>query len=69
MKVLSDSGSGSNSDVISGVNWVVARKQASGRPSIGVLALGGGASTALDNAVSAAVNAGVSMIVTAGNYF
>lgn len=68
VKILSDSGSGATSDIISGVNWVVSQYQASGRPSIGVMALGGGASAALDAAVSAAVNVGVSIVVTAGNH-
>ncbi|KAG9112979.1 subtilisin-like serine protease, partial [Ceratobasidium sp. 392] len=66
VKVLSDSGSGTTSDIISGINWVVTQYKATGRPSVAVLALGGGASTALDNSVTSAVSAGVHTVVTAG---
>ncbi|KAG9120239.1 subtilisin-like serine protease [Ceratobasidium sp. 392] len=66
VKVLSDSGSGTASDIISGINWVVTQYKATGRPSVAVLALGGGASTALDNSVASAVSAGVHTVVTAG---
>ncbi|CAE6442999.1 unnamed protein product [Rhizoctonia solani] len=66
VKVLSDSGSGTTSAIISGINWAVQQYQSIGRPSIGVMAIAGAASTALDNAVAAAVNAGFHMVVTAG---
>ncbi|CAE6453773.1 unnamed protein product [Rhizoctonia solani] len=64
--VLSDSGSGTTSAIISGINWAVQQYQLIGRPSIGVMAIAGAASTAMDNAVAAAVNAGFHMVVTAG---
>ncbi|CAE7179202.1 unnamed protein product [Rhizoctonia solani] len=66
VKVLSDSGSGTTSAIISGINWAVQQYQSTNRPSIGVIALAGAASTALDNAVTAAVNAGFHTVVTAG---
>ncbi|CAM4132845.1 S8 family serine peptidase [Pseudoalteromonas byunsanensis] len=64
VRVLSCSGSGTNSGVISGVNWV--KNNASG-PSVANMSLGGGVSQALDDAVNSAVAAGVSFVVAAGN--
>ncbi|RDB20460.1 hypothetical protein Hypma_012437 [Hypsizygus marmoreus] len=67
VKILSDAGSGSFSDIISGINYVVQSARASGRPSVILAPIGGGASTALDNAVVAAVSSGVHFVTTAGN--
>jgi subtilisin family serine protease len=67
VKVLGDLGSGSTSDVISGVNYVADRHRITGGPSVANMSLGGGASTALDNAVNSAVSAGVHVAVAAGN--
>ncbi|KAK9765977.1 hypothetical protein K7432_005267 [Basidiobolus ranarum] len=67
VKVLSGSGSGTTSAVISGINWVAQQAIASGRKSIANMSLGGGNSEALKQAVNAAVNAGVTFIVAAGN--
>ncbi|QRV73779.1 cuticle-degrading protease [Ceratobasidium sp. AG-Ba] len=66
VKVLSDSGSGTVSQIISGVNWVATQPQTTMRPAIAVLALGGGASAALDSAVKGAISKGVHTVVTAG---
>jgi hypothetical protein len=52
VKVLSDTGSGAYSDVISGVDWSFAQFLASGTPSIATMSLGGPISAALDSAVS-----------------
>jgi len=67
VKVLSDAGSGSVADIVSGLNFVLSSAQASGRPSIVSMSLGGGASTALDNAVATLTNGGVHVAVAAGN--
>ncbi|KAF8662099.1 hypothetical protein AX16_001209 [Volvariella volvacea WC 439] len=67
VKVLSDSGSGSWNDIISGLNWVLSQAQASGRPSIVSMSLGGGVNTAVDSAVTALTNGGVHVVVSAGN--
>lgn len=64
VRVLNCSGSGSNSGVIAGINWV--KDNASG-PSVANMSLGGGASQATDDAVNAAVAAGISFVVAAGN--
>jgi aqualysin 1 len=64
VRVLSCSGFGSNSGVIAGVNWVTANRI---RPAVANMSLGGGVSTALDNAVVNSINSGVTYAVAAGN--
>lgn len=64
VRVLNCRGSGTNSGVIAGVDWVAAQTH---RPAVANMSLGGGASTALDNAVTNAVNAGITFVVAAGN--
>src|SRR5205085_7613575 len=49
VRVLDCSGSGSTSGVIAGVDWVTANHAS---PAVANMSLGGGASTALDNAVA-----------------
>ncbi|KAG8709061.1 subtilisin-like serine protease [Ceratobasidium sp. 395] len=65
VKVLSDSGSGSNSDVIAGINWVAT--QGAGKASVANMSLGGGANSAVDSAVSNAVSKGIHFSIAAGN--
>lgn len=64
VRVLNCSGSGSNSGVIAGINWVANNRVL---PAVANMSLGGGASTSIDNAVQGAINAGVTMVVAAGN--
>jgi aqualysin 1 len=64
VRVLDCNGSGSNSGVIAGVDWV---RDNHVKPAVANMSLGGGASTALDNAVSSAISAGVTFVVAAGN--
>ncbi len=64
VRVLDCNGSGSNSAVIAGIDWMVANFQS---PAVANMSLGGGNSEALDTAVRNAVNAGVVMVVAAGN--
>lgn len=64
VRVLNCQGSGSNSGVIAGVDWVTQNFVA---PSVANMSLGGSASTALDNAVTNSVAAGVTYAVAAGN--
>ncbi|MBB5967347.1 S8 family serine peptidase [Planomonospora venezuelensis] len=64
VRVLGCDGSGSLSGVIAGVDWVT--QNATG-PSVANMSLGGGASTALDDAVRRSVAAGVTYVVAAGN--
>jgi len=67
VKVLDCSGSGTNTGVISGVNWVVTNTNSRKRPSVANMSLGGGKSTALDTAVRNAISAGITFVVAAGN--
>jgi subtilisin family serine protease len=64
VRVLDCNGSGSTSGVISGVDWVT---QNHINPAVANMSLGGGASTALDNAVNSLSNSGVAVAVAAGN--
>ena len=64
VRVLNCSGSGTNSGVIAGVDWVRLNHAAS---AVANMSLGGGASSALDTAVNNLHNANVSISVAAGN--
>jgi subtilisin family serine protease len=67
VKVLNSQGSGTNSDVIAGIEWVGTNAPKTGRKSVANMSLGGGASRALDEAVRAAIKNGVMFAVAAGN--
>lgn len=64
VRVLDCNGSGSNSGVIAGVDWVRVNHIA---PAVANMSLGGGISSALDTAVNNLSNAGVTIAVAAGN--
>ncbi len=64
VRVLGCTGTGSNSDVIAGVDWVAQNHVA---PAVANMSLGGSDSAALDSAVRNAVNAGITFAVAAGN--
>jgi subtilisin family serine protease len=64
VRVLDCNGSGSWSGVIAGMDWVASN--ASG-PSVANMSLSGGASTTINDAVQRMYNAGVPVIVAAGN--
>ena len=64
VRVLDCNGSGSNSGVIAGVDWVTRNRV---RPAVANMSLGGGASSALDTAVSNSIAAGVTYAIAAGN--
>jgi serine protease len=67
VKVLNCGGSGSWEGVIGGINYVAQQHQNKGRPSTANMSLGGGYNQAVNNAVEAAVRAGVVMVVAGGN--
>ncbi|KAJ3199102.1 subtilisin-like serine protease, partial [Dinochytrium kinnereticum] len=67
VKVLGSDGTGSNSDVIAGIDWVALNGPASGKKCVVNMSLGGPASDAVDNALTAGVAAGCSFVVAAGN--
>ncbi|MCW2903482.1 MAG: serine protease [Streptosporangiaceae bacterium] len=64
VRVLDCSGSGSTAGVIAGIDWVTANAV---KPAVANMSLGGGVSTALDNAVTSSINSGVSYSVAGGN--
>ncbi len=64
IRVLGCNGSGTNSGVIAGMDWVAANHV---KPAVANMSLGGGASTSTDNAVASMTNAGVIVVVAAGN--
>lgn len=66
VRVLDSSGNGTNSGVIAGVDFVTSNHQA-GQPAVANMSLGGGASSALDTAVTNSINDGVTYAVAAGN--
>jgi subtilisin family serine protease len=64
VRVLNCAGSGTNAGVIAGVNWVT---QNAKKPAVANMSLGGGVSTALDNAVASSITSGVTYALAAGN--
>jgi serine protease len=64
VRVLNCNGSGTTSGVIAGIDWVTGNHAS---PAVANMSLGGGASTALDDAVRSSVASGVTYAVAAGN--
>ena len=65
VRVLDCRGSGTNSGVIAGIDWVISN-HTTGK-AVANMSLGGGASSAVDTAVTNLVNDGVVLAVAAGN--
>lgn len=66
VRVLDCAGSGTNSGVIAGVDWVTS-DHAAGAPATANMSLGGGVSAALDTAVRNSIADGVTYAVASGN--
>jgi len=66
VRVLNCQGSGTNADVTSGYNYV-GNNAVAGKRNILSASLGGGLSTASNNAIDAVANKGVVVVVAAGN--
>ncbi|MGH3863431.1 S8 family serine peptidase [Actinokineospora sp.] len=64
VKVLNCSGSGSNTGVISGVDWVTRNAV---KPAVANMSLGGGAAASLDTAVRNSIAAGITYALASGN--
>ncbi|GAA1849545.1 S8 family peptidase [Asanoa iriomotensis] len=64
VRVLNCQGSGTNAQVIGGIDWVTANAI---KPAVANMSLGGGANTSIDNAVNNAINSGVTFAIAAGN--
>ena len=66
VRVLNCQGSGTNSQVIAGINWATSNHQA-GQRAVANMSLGGGASSALDTAVRNSIADGITYAIAAGN--
>ncbi|MCW6010464.1 S8 family peptidase, partial [Micromonospora sp. CPCC 205371] len=66
VRVLNCEGSGTTEQVVAGIDWVTANAV---KPAVANMSLGGGADTALDNAVRRSITSGVSYAIAAGNGF
>ena len=68
VKVLSSAGTGSSTGVVNGINHVIQNCETqTGKRCVINMSLGGGYSSAQNNAVAAAVDAGIVVVVAAGN--
>jgi subtilisin family serine protease len=67
VRVLDSQGSGSDSDVIRGIDWVTGHVQANKWSAVANMSLGGSVSPALDQAVCNSIAAGVTYAIAAGN--
>jgi subtilisin family serine protease len=66
VRVLGCDGSGTTAGVIAGIDWVTTNHRP-GTPAVANMSLGGGISTALDQAVRHSITDGVTYAVAAGN--
>ncbi|MET3203656.1 S8 family serine peptidase [Arthrobacter sp. UYEF13] len=66
VRVLDCTGSGFNSDVVAGLDWIAANHSA-GTPAVVNMSLGGAASAAVDSALQGVITDGVTAVVAAGN--
>ena len=64
VRVLDCGGSGSVSNIVEAINWVIENRK---DPAVVNMSLGGGTSKTLDNAIEALVRSGVTAVVAAGN--
>jgi len=66
-KVLGGDGSGTYDGIIDAMDNAVENRRSTGKPSTGNMSLGGGVSLAVNQAVDACTDAGIYMVVAAGN--
>ncbi|MBP2322497.1 subtilisin family serine protease [Kibdelosporangium banguiense] len=64
VRVLNCSGSGTTAQVVAGIDWVTNNHV---KPAVANMSLGGGASTAIDNAVRNSIARGVTYAIASGN--
>ncbi|MGW0213251.1 S8 family peptidase [Micromonospora chokoriensis] len=64
VRVLNCQGSGTNAQVVAGIDWVTANAV---KPAVANMSLGGGANTSIDTAVTNSINSGITYAVAAGN--
>jgi subtilisin family serine protease len=66
VRVLDCNGSGTNAQVISGIEWAIGN-HAAGQAAVANMSLGGSANSAIDTAIRSLSNDGVTVVVAAGN--
>ena len=66
IRYLNCAGSGTDSGLIGALQWMI-NDHPFGRPAVANLSLGGSANSAVDSAVQAAINDGITVVVAAGN--
>ncbi|HEX6870778.1 MAG TPA: S8 family serine peptidase [Micromonosporaceae bacterium] len=66
VRVLNNQGSGTSAQVVAGIDWVTGDHDP-GELAVANMSLGGGADTAIDNAVSNSIADGVTYAIAAGN--
>ncbi|MER7889032.1 S8 family serine peptidase [Micromonospora sp. NPDC094482] len=64
VRVLNCQGSGTNAQVVAGIDWVTANAV---KPAVANMSLGGSANSSIDTAVTNSINSGVTYAVAAGN--
>ncbi|MEV4753908.1 S8 family serine peptidase [Micromonospora sp. NPDC049559] len=64
VRVLDCQGSGTNAQVVGGIDWVTANAV---KPAVANMSLGGSANAAIDTAVTNSINSGVTYAIAAGN--
>ncbi len=64
VRVLDCSGSGTTSGVVAGIDWITTNAI---KPAVANMSLGGGPSSALDQAVQTSIGSGISYAIAAGN--
>ncbi|QGL50156.1 S8 family serine peptidase [Micromonospora terminaliae] len=64
VRVLNCQGSGTNAQVVSGIDWVTANAV---KPAVANMSLGGSANSSIDTAVTNSINSGITYAVAAGN--
>ncbi len=68
VRVLNCQGSGTNAQVVGGIDWVTANAESNPSvPAVANMSLGGGANSSIDTAVNNSINAGVTYAIAAGN--
>ena len=66
VRVLGCAATGTTSGVLSGINWMIANHQA-GVPAVANMSFAGSKSTILNEAVTSAIDDGITVVVAAGN--
>jgi subtilisin family serine protease len=64
VRVLNCQGSGTNAQVVGGIDWVTANAV---KPAVANMSLGGGANSAIDTAVRNSINSGITYAIASGN--